>query len=386
MAAPHPIYMDYQATTPLLPEALDAMMPYLTERFGNPHSAAHRYGWEAEAALDIAREQVAGALGRPVGDVIFTSGATEANNLAVKGLWEGLGARRPKVVTLASEHSCVLRSVAHIAQLGADVTLLPVGADGRLDLNVLSDAMSDDVAFVSVMTVNNEIGTVQDMRAIAEIVHAHGALLHSDAAQALGKIDMVPIAQAADMISLSAHKTYGPKGVGALVANDRARRVLVAQQDGGGQEAKLRSGTQAPALVAGFGAAVQICEQDRAQEESRLSTLRDRFLTRLRAEVPDMCINGSMDHRWVGNLNIRFPVRDAGRLMADLPILAVSSGAACSSGDAAATSHVLAALGLSRAEAEASLRIGFGRMTDEAEVDAAADMLAEAVHRQKDQP
>jgi len=381
--ADHPIYLDYQATTPLLPEAFAAMKPYFEDRFGNPHSAAHRYGWEAEAGVDLARSQIAAALGVSDDSIVFMSGATEANNLALKGVFAARRSKRPRIVTAVSEHSCILKTVQHLRAYGAEVTLLPVRANGLLDLDTLDAALDDDVALVSIMTVNNEIGVIQDIPAIAHLAHACGALMHSDGAQALGKMDMLPVAAAADLVSLSAHKTYGPKGVGALMVKDSAKRMLVPQMDGGGQEGGLRSGTQAPALVAGFGAAVTHCTADRVQEEGRVTALRDRFLDQLQAQLPDISINGDMTARWVGNLNIGFPVRDAGRLMADLPGLALSSGAACSTADATATSHVLASLGKTRQQADASLRIGFGRSTTLDDIDRAVAMIVDAVQKQR---
>lgn len=374
-----PIYLDYQATTPLDDRVLDAMMPYLTGKFGNPHSASHRFGWEAEAALDIAREQVATEIGGEGGDLVFTSGATEANNMAVKGLFEAFAPSRNEIVLSDFEHSCVLKSAEWLAEnRGAVLRWVPVGRDGRLDLSALKAAVSDKTALVSVMMVNNEIGTVQDMAAISRIVRDVGAVLHSDCAQAFGKIAIDVGALGIDLLSLSGHKIYGPKGVGALWMRGDLAVKPGPLLHGGGQEQGLRSGTQAPALVAGLGRAADIAGAERAQETDRLAKMRTRFLDRVMEALPDTQMNGSIEHRVPGNLNLCFPGARADLLLSGLRSVAVSSGSACASGSGR-TSHVLRAIGLSDDAAKSSLRIGFGRFTKDEEMDYAAAALIETV-------
>lgn len=372
------IYLDYQASTPLDSRVLDVMMPYLTERFGNPHSASHAFGWEGEAALDIAREQVSDLIGGASGEVIFMSGATEANNLAIKGVMERFGHARPKIVTCETEHSCVLNSARWCASRGYELEIVPVKPDGIIDLERLSDAVDDRTAIVSVMAVNNEIGVIQPLKQISEIARKYGAIMHSDAAQATGKIALDMDTLGVDLLSISGHKLYGPKGVGALWRRNERRVMFEPQMHGGGQEGGLRSGTQAPALVAGLGKACAIAMDERAQEETRLTVLRDRFMGRLQDAIGTVSFNGSTSQRWVGNMNIAFPGAKADLLISGLRDIAVSSGAACASSKKSA-SHVLTALGLNEKQIESSLRIGFGRMTTEDEVDMGADALIRAV-------
>ncbi len=374
------IYLDYQATTPLDPRVRAAMEPYLADKFGNPHSAGHRFGWEAEAAVDVARGQVAGLINARPDEIYFMSGATEANNTAIKGVGLAYGRDRRHLVTVATEHKCVLESFRWLEHQGFEVTYLPVDGDGLLDPEAVRRAIRPDTAIVSVMAVNNEIGVIQPLHEIGAIVRAGGAKFHVDAAQAAGKIPLDVDAAAIDLMSLSAHKIYGPKGVGALYVRSNPRVAVAPLIHGGGQERGLRSGTLAPALIVGFGKAAEIAALEMAEETPRIERLARRFLDQLRAELPDVRLNGSAERRFWGNLNISFPGVDGDLLIAELRELAVSSGAACASGSKE-PSYVLRAIGLPDALARASIRFGFGRMTTEAEVDVAARAVIDTVRR-----
>ena len=370
-----PLYLDYGATTPLDPAVADAMAPWGIDGFGNPHSA-HLWGYRAKAAVEIARDRVAALIGAPPETIAFTSGATESVNWALKGAMTHPGQTRRRIVTVATEHSCVLETAAYLATLGAHLTILPVRGNGLLDLGDLQRAMGDDVALVSVMLVNNEIGVVQPIAEIAEIAHARGAIMHCDAAQGFGKIAIDVDAMGVDLLGLTAHKIYGPKGVGALYR--RPFTMLTPLLHGGGQE-DGRSGTLPTALIAGLGSAAAIAGDRMAADAAHAVMLNARFRAALR--VP-CTLNGDADARWPGNVNIGFPGINV-PLLADLPGLALSSGSAC----AAVTgrpSHVLTALGLSDAAARASLRLGFGRFTTAAEIDAAAAQIDAAVLRRLD--
>ncbi|TNE62015.1 MAG: aminotransferase class V-fold PLP-dependent enzyme [Alphaproteobacteria bacterium] len=375
-----PVYLDYQATTPLDERVLAAMMPYLTAKFGNPHSSTHRFGWEAEAALDVARGQVASLIGAAADEIYFTSGATESNNLVLKGVMDVWGKKRPELVTVATEHKCVLEAAAACARAGYDVTVLPVGPDGLVDLDQVAEAVSERTALVSVMAVNNEIGVIQPLREIGAIAKRHGALFHTDAAQGFGKIVLDVDDLSLDFMSISAHKIYGPKGVGALYKRAGRQTALTPQMSGGGQEHGLRSGTQAPALVAGLGAAAALCAQGIGQEAGHIEALMARLKARLFADLPGLLLNGSESARWVGNLNISFPGLDGDLLLASIRSLAVSSGAACASA-MTGPSYVLAAIGRTETETKAALRIGIGRFTTDAELDFAADEIVGAVRK-----
>jgi cysteine desulfurase len=375
-----PVYLDYQATTPLDPAARVAMTTYDAERFGNPHSSTHRHGWEAAAGVSVARDRVASLVGCAASEVVFTSGATEANNLAIKGALEAASQTRRRLVVLASEHSCVLESAAAMVRRGWPVTVLGTDQDGLIGLDALDAALGDDVALVSVMAVNNEIGVIQPIGEIARRAKRCGALFHTDAAQAAGKIPLSVKDMGIDLMSLSAHKLYGPKGIGALIVGDGIR--LEAQMHGGGQEGKgLRSGTLSPALCAGFGVAAQLAAGRMAADEAHCRTLHNHFLAALTASGLVFHLNGSAQQRWPGNLNIRFEGTDGARLIADLRDLSISSGAACAS-SAGKPSAVLQALGLTEPQMRASLRIGLGRLTSLDDVDYAAARLIAAVRSQ----
>jgi cysteine desulfurase len=362
-----PIYLDYGATTPLDPAVAAAMEPWGVARFGNPHSA-HRWGYEAKAIVEVARQQVATLLGTTPDTIAFTSGATESVNWALKGLLTHPSNTRRRIVTLATEHSCVLETCDYLASLGAQVTRVPVRDNGLVDLGDLERALGEDVALVSTMLVNNEIGVIQPIAEIAALAHARGAVMHCDAAQGFGKVPINVDAMGIDLLSLTAHKVYGPKGIGALYR--RPFTMLTPLMHGGGQE-DGRSGTLPTQLIAGLGAAARIAGARMDADHADALALRDRLLARL--TVPHI-VNGDLDTRWPGNLNLRFPGTGDMPLIPLLPGLAISAGSAC----AALTgrpSHVLTALGLSDAAAKASLRLGFGRFTTASEMDTAADQI-----------
>lgn len=373
-----PVYLDYQATTPMDKRVLDVMMPYLTSAFGNPHSSTHRFGWEAEAALDIAREQVADVIGAKSDDIYFTSGATESNNLVLKGVMDVWGKKKPHLITVATEHKCVLEAAKACERAGYRVIYLPVDGRGLIDLDQLASVLSPETALVSIMGVNNEIGVIQPLAAIGRLCREVGALFHTDAAQAFGKVALNVEDMHIDFMSISGHKIYGPKGVGALYKRAGHKTALTPQMSGGGQEGGVRSGTQAPALVAGIGAAAALCSAEMLQEQGRLSTMMTRFKGALMKAMPKLLINGDEDLRWAGNLNASFPGLDGDLLLANIRSLAVSSGAACASA-VSGPSYVLQAIGRSEAEAKSALRIGFGRFTSDEDVDFAAETLISAV-------
>jgi len=352
------IYLDYQATTPVAPEVAEAMAPWITGKFANPHSPS-RWGHEASAAIEVARGQVERAIGLGGGSVAFTGGATEALNWALKGTMERAQPGRNRIVTVATEHAAALDSCEWLAGQGFDLTVLPVGSDGLLDLDLLERELDERVALVAVMLVNNEIGVVQPVAEVAARAHAAGALMLCDAVQALGR---VPILEGPDLVAVSAHKIHGPKGVGALWMRKGAEPAPLIH--GGGQERGLRSGTLSPALCVGFGAAATLAVEREGADKLHILRLWDAALGTL---GPGWIINGSVDRRHRGNLNIRRQGLDAPRLIADLRDVAISLGSACASGSGR-PSHVLRALGLTPQQARSSVRIGFGRYTSETEL------------------
>ncbi|MBW7851220.1 MAG: IscS subfamily cysteine desulfurase [Rhodospirillales bacterium] len=375
-----PIYLDYQATTPTDPRVVQAMLPYFTEKFGNPHSRNHFYGWEAEEAVEKGREQVAALIGADPKEVIFTSGATESNNLAIKGVAYFNKARKDHVVTVATEHKCVLDSCRHLEQEGFRVTYLPVKANGLVDLDQLREAVTDKTAVVSVMAVNNEIGVIQPLAEIGAICREKGAFFHTDAAQAAGKIPLDVNAMNIDLMSISGHKLYGPKGIGALYVRRRPRVRLTALINGGGQERGMRSGTLPTPLCVGIGEACAIAAEEMGAEAERLRGLRDRLLDGVTGRLAEVYVNGDMEHRIPGNLNISFAYVEGEGLMMGIKDLAVSSGSACTSASLE-PSYVLRALGVDVELAHTSLRLGLGRFTTVEEIDYAVDHIVEAVTR-----
>jgi cysteine desulfurase len=367
------VYLDHQATTPLDARVLAVMMPYLTTSFGNPHSSTHRAGREAKAGVEVARDAIAALVGAKPEEIIFTAGATEANNLALRGVMEAALPQRNRLVTLATEHDCVLETALDLQRRGYNLTVLPVRKNGLVDLNVLEDTLAEDVALVSVMTANNEIGVIQPVAAIAERAHAVGAVFHTDAAQAFGKISLDVMRDKIDLMSISAHKIYGPKGIGALYAKHGIK--LRTQLTGGGQEAGVRSGTLSPALCAGFGAAAKFASTGMMADDGQARALFDQACDMLAASGVPYLLNGDRDQRLHANLNITFPGVDGARLISDARGVMMSSGAACASVPGK-LSHVLSALGLSDADIKSSIRLGSGRETTEAEI---ATALAEII-------
>jgi len=381
MVVNRPIYLDHHATTPPDPRVLAAMRPWWEANFANPASAEHAMGRAAEEAVEAARGEVAALIGATASEIVLTSGATESNNLAIKGAARfaaAQGDRRRRVITLATEHKCVLESVRDLGREGFDPVILPVRLDGLLDPEVLREALAEPTLLVSVMAVNNEIGVIQDLGAIGAAVKQAGALFHTDAAQAAGRIPLDVNALGADLLSLSGHKAYGPKGMGALYVRRRPRVRLAPLLSGGGQERGLRSGTLAAPLVVGFGEACRIARLEGALDTGRIAGQRARLLAALDRLLPGCTLNGHATQRVAGNLNLTLPGgADAQAVMRAAPRLCVSSGSACSSA-AVEPSYVLRAIGLAEAEARATLRIGIGRFTSPADVDQAAAMLAEA--------
>ncbi|MBK1697618.1 aminotransferase class V-fold PLP-dependent enzyme [Rhodovibrio salinarum] len=370
-----PIYLDYQATTPVDPRVAEAMWPFFTQAFGNPHSVHHSYGTEAEAAVERARGEVAALIGAEAREIIFTSGATESNNTAVKGAARFHGPMGKRhVVTVATEHKCVLESAKALGRDGFEVEILPVAPDGRVDLDRLAAAIREDTAVVSVMAANNEIGVLQPISEIGKLCRAKRVLFHTDAAQAAGKVPVDVNDMNIDLLSLSGHKLYGPKGIGALYVRRRPRARISALMDGGGQERTLRSGTVPAPLAVGLGAACRIARAEMAEEEAYLTTLRQRLWDGLQAHLPDAYVNGSWAARLPGNLNVTVPGLDAETLIAETPEVAYSTASACSS-TSVEPSYVLSALGLSDQDAAASIRLGLGRMTTEAEIDQAVETI-----------
>jgi cysteine desulfurase len=380
MSAKPPIYLDNQATTRCDPRVLAAMLPWFAEEYGNPHSVEHAMGRRAEAAVEAARGEVAALIGAEPREIVFTSGATESNNIAIKGaarFARGRDDGRRRIVTVATEHKCVLESVGDLAAEGFEPVFLPVGKDGLLDPDRLGEALRTPTLLVSVMAVNNEIGVIQDIPALARLARQGGALFHTDAAQAAGKMPVDARNWGVDLLSLSGHKLYGPKGVGALFVRRRPRVRLAPLFSGGGQERGLRSGTLPAPLIVGLGEACRIARAEMAEEAARIGALRDRLLARLTAAIPGLRVNGSTRSRIPGNLNLTFPDATAAELMARTPDLCLSTGSACSSAEIE-PSYVLRAIGLSEAEAAHTLRIGIGRFTSAADIDRAAASLAAA--------
>lgn len=375
-----PIYLDYQATTPMDPRVLEAMMPYFTGKFGNPHSRSHQFGWEAEEAVEKSREEVAKLIGADPREIIFTSGATESNNLAIKGVAHFYKDRRDEIVTVVTEHKCVLDTCRHLEQEGFKVTYLPVEQNGLIDLDKLRAAVTDRTAIVSVMAVNNEIGVIQPLAEIAKIVHGKGAFFHTDAAQAAGKIPLDVNALGIDLMSISGHKLYGPKGIGALFVRRKPRVRLVAMMSGGGQERGMRSGTLSPPLCVGLGEAARIAREEMDQDNERIRKLADRFYATINRRLPDVFLNGDLEQRIPGNLNLSFAYVEGESLIMGIKDLAVSSGSACTSASLE-PSYVLRALGVEEELAHTSIRFGFGRFTTEAEIDYAAEALISKVSK-----
>ncbi len=376
-----PIYMDYHATTPVDPRVLEEMLPFFSDRFGNAASRNHRFGWEAEAAVEKGRQQIADLIGANAKEIIFTSGATESDNLAIKGVAQMYRDKGDHIITEVTEHKAVIDTCKRLEKEGFRVTYLPVGKDGLIDLDRLSDAMTDKTILVSIMTANNEIGVVQPVAEIGALTRQRGILFHTDAVQAVGKLPFDVNASKVDLASISAHKMYGPKGVGALFVRRRNPRVLCAPIiDGGGHERGMRSGTLNVPGIVGMGKAAELCRLEMASEMGRIGALRDRLNRKLHDGLDQIFINGSMEHRLPNNLNISFAYVEGESLLMGINDVAVSSGSACTSASLE-PSYVLKALGTGDDLAHSSIRFGLGRFNTEEEVDYVADKVVSVASR-----
>ena len=370
-----PIYLDCHATTPVDPRVLDEMLPFFSEHFGNAASRTHTFGWRAAEAVDTARRRVAALIGARSSELIFTSGATESNNLAIKGVVDQARDHGRHIITVVTEHRAVLDPCRRVERGGCRVTYLPVQTDGRLDLDELAQAIAPDTILITVMTANNEIGVLQPIAEIGALAKAHGVAFHTDAAQAVGQVPFDVDALNVDLVSLSAHKMYGPKGIGALYVRRRTPRArLGAMMDGGGHERGLRSGTVNVAGVVGFGKAAEICAAERDAEHARVGRLRDRLRCGLEQQVPDIRVNGSLEHRLANNLNVSVPGVDGATLLMGLDDIAVSSGSACTTATDE-PSHVITALGVSG---------GSGACVDPVRVGSGHDRRRDRLRRRED--
>ena len=380
---PHlPIYMDYSATTPIDPRVVDKMIPYLREQFGNPASRSHSYGWAAERAVEEAREQVAALVGADPREIIWTSGATESDNLAIKGAAHFYKSKGKHIITVKTEHKAVLDTCRELEREGFDVTYLDVKDDGLIDLDVFKAALRPDTILVSVMSVNNEIGVIQDIEAIGEICREKGIIFHVDAAQATGKVEIDLSRLKVDLMSFSAHKTYGPKGIGALYVRRKPRVRIEAQMHGGGHERGMRSGTLATHQIVGMGEAFRIAREEMATENERVRMLRDRLLRGL-TEIEEVYVNGDMERRVPHNLNISFNFVEGESLIMAIKDVAVSSGSACTSASLE-PSYVLRALGRNDELAHSSIRFTVGRFTTEQDVDYVVNLLKNKIAKLRD--
>lgn len=375
-----PIYMDYHATTPVDPRVLERMIPYFTEKFGNAASRNHSFGWTAEAAVEKAREQVAALIGADAKEIVFTSGATESNNLAVKGVAEFLKDKGRHIVTSRIEHKAVLDSCRALEREGWTVTYLDPSREGLVSAEQVAAALRPDTVLVSVMFANNEIGTINDVAGIGAVCRAKGVYFHTDAVQGLGKVPFDVNEAKADLVSITAHKMYGPKGVGALYVRRKPRVRLNPQMDGGGHERGMRSGTLNVPGIVGLGAAAEIAMQDMPAEMKRIAALRDRLKERITSRVTHVHLNGHPEKRLPGNLNLSFSYVEGESMLMALKDVAVSSGSACTSASLE-PSYVLRALGLGDEQAHSSIRFGLGRFTTEEEVDFVADLVVQKVEK-----
>jgi len=376
-----PIYMDYHATTPMDPRVFEAMKPYFIEIFGNAASRNHSFGWQAEEAVEKSRKQIADLIGANSKEVVFTSGATESNNLALKGVAEMYAEKGNHIITAATEHKAILDTCKRLEKHGTRVTYLPVQANGLIDLEMLQEAITDKTILISIMYANNEIGVLQPMAEIGKIAKAKGVLVHSDATQAVGKVPVNVIKDNIDLMSLSGHKMYGPKGVGALYVRRKSPRVqITAQMDGGGHERGMRSGTLNVPGIVGLGEAAAICNAEMPAESKRMAYLRDKLRGKLESALDEVYINGTMEHRLPNNLNISFAYVEGESLLMGINDIAVSSGSACTSATLE-PSYVLKALGAGDDLAHSSIRFGLGRFNTEEEVDYVAAKVIDVVKK-----
>ena len=373
-----PVYLDYSATTPVDPRVAEKMIPYLCEKFGNPASRSHAYGWEAEKAVEEARAEVARYINADPREIVWTSGATEADNLAIKGVAHFYKDKGKHLITVKTEHKAVLDSMRHLETEGFEVTYMDVEENGLLDLAKLEAAIRPDTTLVSVMAVNNEIGVIQDIAAIGEMCRRHGVLYHCDATQAVGKMDLDTEKLKIDLMSLSGHKVYGPKGIGALYVRRKPRVRIEPQIHGGGHERGMRSGTLPTHQIVGMDEAYRLARLEQAEEIKRIAALRDRLKDGIEKNIPEIVINGDMEHRVCSNLNVSFNFIEGESLMMAVKDLAVSSGSACTSASLE-PSYVLKSLGRSDELAHSSIRFTLGRFTTEEEIDFAVKLLTEKV-------
>ena len=373
-----PIYLDYQSTTPAAPRVLEAMLPYFFDKPGNPHSQTHGYGREAQDAVEAARAKIAAIIGADAREIIFTSGATESNNLALKGAAQFYGNEKSRIITTTTEHKCVIETCRNLGSNGHDIVFLPVRKSGLIDLEQLAAEITNDTLLVSVMAAHNEIGVIQQVASIGDLCRKNGVLFHTDSAQAVGKIPINVNTMNIDLMSISGHKMYGPKGIGALYVRRRPRVRLNPQIDGGGQQRNLRSGTLPTPLCVGLGTACQIASDELVQEAQRIGDLRDFLYEGIAERLTDVTVNGDLNHRLPGNLNLSFADLDSETIISALPDIAISSGSACTS-NSIEPSYVIRALGLSEEIARNSFRFGIGRFTTKAEIDYVIERLTDEV-------
>lgn len=374
------IYLDHQATTPCDPRVVEKMMPYYGQNIGNPHSRSHAFGWQAEEGVENARAQVADLIGADPKEIVFTSGATEANNLALKGVIDFYGNEKNHIITVVTEHKCVLDTCRHLEQKGYPVTYLSVKPNGLIDLKELENAITPQTILVSIMAVNNEIGVIQPLKEIGALCRARGVFFHTDAAQGVGKIPLDVNEMNIDLLSMSGHKIYGPGGIGALYVRRKPRVRVLAQMNGGGQERGMRSGTLSTPLCVGFGEACALAQKEMAQEQERFQSYFNFMYETLTNALPDIYLNGDKEQRFPGNMNISFAYVEGESLLGELKEIALSSGSACTSASLE-PSYVLRALGVSEELAHTSLRIGFGRFTHMEELEDVCAKIIRAVNR-----
>lgn len=379
MAIELPIYMDYQSTTPIDPQVCELINKEMQETFGNPHSKSHSSGWNSEAKVEIAREQVAKVINAQPSEIVFTSGATESNNMALRGLAEFYGGEKNHFITLETEHKCVINSLRYLSEKGFDVTFLPVQQNGIVDLEVLKKAITPKTLCVSIMGINNEIGVIQPLEEIGKITRENGIFFHTDIAQAFGKVPLDVEKMNIDLASISGHKIYGPKGVGALFVRKKPRVRLVPLIQGGGQERGLRSGTLPTPIISGFGLAAEICQKQMEKDYAHIKKLSDKFYNAI-MELDEVYLNGDREKRYPGNLNISFAFIEGESMILSISDLNVSSGSACTSASLE-PSYVIKALGVSEELAHTSIRFGIGRYTTEEEVDYAIHLVKSKVHK-----
>jgi len=372
--------MDYQATTPIDPRVMEAMLPYFTTKFGNPHSRSHSFGWEAENAVEEARAEIAKLICADTKEIIFTSGATESNNLAIKGIAKFYGNKKNHIITVLSEHKCVLDACRHLEQEGVKITYLPIKANGIIDLETLKEAITDQTMLVSVMAVNNEIGVIQPLKEIGKICRERGVFFHSDIAQGFGKIPIDVNEFNIDLASISGHKIYGPKGVGALYVRKKPRVRVTPLINGGGQERGMRSGTLPTPLIVGLGMAAKIAYNEMEKDAKHVNHLFDRFLNNIKQKISEVYLNGDKDQRYKGNLNLSFAGVEGESIILAIKDLAVSSGSACTSASLE-PSYVLRCMGIGEELAHTSIRFGIGRFTTEQEIDYAVDLISAKIDK-----